>query len=244
MINYIIVDDDELQIDFLQMHLSQIAGLYCTATYTNAFEARNKIIEQRPELVILDVEMPGLTGIQLVKSLNNPPCVIFVSSHSSYAADAFEVEAIDFIVKPVAPERLMRTIDKAVMTIEHVAAGSVGNMDGFSIERNAFFVKDKNVHIKIEYSDVLYIESSGNFSVIYFANHGKQLVLANLAKMEAQLPSNRFVRISRSLIINIEHISSIGMDTLFIKEEELAIGKPFLDKVMKEVVGKNCIRRS
>ncbi len=243
MINYIIVDDDELQIDFLQMHLSQITGLHCMATYTNAFEARNKIIEQKPELVILDVEMPGLTGIQLVKSLNNPPCVIFVSSHPTYAADAFDVEAIDFIVKPVAPERLMRTIDKAIMTIEQVAV-PVSYADDFSIERSAFFVKDKNVHIKIEYADVLYIESSGNFSVIYFTDQTKQLVLANLAKMEAQLPSNRFVRISRSAIINIEHISSIGLDTLFIKEEELPIGKPFLDRVMKEVVGNNCIRRN
>lgn len=243
MINYIIVDDDELQIDYLQMHLSHIAGLCCMATYTDAFEARNKIIEQRPELIILDVEMPGLTGIQLVKSLNNPPSVIFVSSHSTYAADAFNVEAIDFIVKPVAPERLMRTIDKAIMTIEHVQ-GPVSHVDDFSIERNAFFVKDKNVHIKIEYSDVLYIESSGNFSVIYFTSQDKQLVLANLSKMETQLPSNRFLRISRSAIINIEHISSIGLDTLFIKEEELPIGKPFLNRVMTEVVGNNCIRRS
>jgi len=105
-------------------------------------------------------------------------------------------------------------------------------------------VKDKNVHIKIEYADVLYIESSGNFSIIYFKDQSKQLVLANLAKMEAQLPANRFVRISRSAIINIEHISSIGLDTLFIKEEELSIGKPFVDRVMKEVIGNNCIRRN
>ena len=117
MINYIIVDDDEMQIDFLRMQLDHIEELNCLEVCTNAFDARKKIIELKPDLLILDIEMPELSGIQLVKSIKEVPAVIFVTSHTGYALEAFDVEAIDYIVKPVAPERLIRASWPAILLL-------------------------------------------------------------------------------------------------------------------------------
>ncbi|MBL7704692.1 MAG: response regulator transcription factor [Taibaiella sp.] len=241
MINYIIVDDDELQIDFLQMQLDNIEELHCLAVCTNAFDARKKIIEHKPDLLILDIEMPELSGIQLVKSMKEVPAVIFVTSHTGYAVDAFDVEAIDYIIKPVATERLIRAIDK-VKKLKSSAALNVPEAE-LSFDSDAFFTRDKNTYVKTAYKDVLYIESSGNFSFIHTLDNNKQIVLANLAKMEEQMPSNLFIRISRSFIINKQYVKSINTEQIQLQDIYLNIGKQYAEKVLAAIIGKNVIKR-
>lgn len=241
MINYIIVDDDELQIDFLQMQLDNMEELHCLAVCTNAFDARKKIIEHRPDLLILDIEMPELSGIQLVKSMKEVPAVIFVTSHTGYAVDAFDVEAIDYIIKPVATERLIRAIDK-VKKLKTSPALNVPEAE-LSFDSDAFFTRDKNTYIKTAYKDVLYIESSGNFSFIHTTDNNKQIVLANLAKMEEQMPGNLFIRISRSFIINKQYVKSINTEQIQLQDIYLNIGKQYAEKVLAAIIGKNVIKR-
>lgn len=241
MINYIIVDDDELQIDFLQLQLDNIEELHCLAVCTNAFDARKKIIEYKPDLLILDIEMPELTGIQLVKSMKEVPAVIFVTSHTGYAVDAFDVEAIDYIIKPVATERLIRAIDK-VKKLKASPALNAPDAE-VSFDSDAFFTRDKNTYIKTAYKDVLYIESSGNFSFIHTLDNNKQIVLANLAKMEEQMPGNLFIRISRSFIINKQYVKSINTEQIQLQDTYLNIGKQYAEKVLATIIGKNVIKR-
>lgn len=241
MINYIIVDDDELQIDFLQMQLDNIEELHCLAVCTNAFDARKKIIEHKPDLLILDIEMPELSGIQLVKSMKDVPAVIFVTSHTGYAVEAFDIEAIDYIIKPVATERLIRAIDK-VKKLKTSPALNVPEAE-LSFDSDAFFTRDKNTYVKTAYKDVLYIESSGNFSFIHTIDNNKQIVLANLAKMEEQMPGNLFIRISRSFIINKQYVKSINTEQIQLQDIYLNIGKQYAEKVLATIIGKNVIKR-
>lgn len=241
MINYIIVDDDELQIDFLQMQLHNMEELHCLEVCTNAFDARKKIVELKPDLLILDIEMPGLTGLQLVKSMKELPAVIFVTSHPGYAVDAFEVEAIDYIIKPVAPERLIRAIDK-VKKLKDKQSLNTPDAE-LNFDQDAFFTRDKHTYVKTAYKDVLYIESSGNFSFIHTLCGGKQIVLANLAKMEEQMPGNIFIRISRSFIINKQYVRSINSDQIQVENTFLNIGKQYAEKVLATIIGKNVIKR-
>ncbi len=241
MINYIIVDDDELQIDFLQMQLDNMDELHCLAVCTNAFDARKKIIEHKPDLLILDIEMPELSGIQLVKSMKEVPAVIFVTSHTGYAVEAFDVEAIDYIIKPVATERLIRAIDK-VKKLKTSATLNAPEAE-LSFDSDAFFTRDKNTYIKTAYKDVLYIESSGNFSFIHTLDNNKQIVLANLAKMEEQMPGNLFIRISRSFIINKQYVKSINTEQIQLQDTYLNIGKQYVEKVLAAIIGKNVIKR-
>ncbi len=240
MINYIIVDDDEMQIDFLQLQLENIDELHCLAVCNNAFDARKQIIDHKPDLLLLDIEMPDLTGIQLVKSIKEVPAVIFVTSHPGYAVDAFEVEAIDYIIKPVAPERLIRAIDK----VKKLKATAANNPEAeLSFDADAFFTRDKNTYIKTAYKDVLYIESSGNFSFIHTLSGNKQIVLANLAKMEEQMPAHQFIRISRSFIINKQYVRSINTEQIQVQDTYLNMGKQYADKVLTAIIGKNVIKR-
>lgn len=241
MINYIIVDDDELQIDFLQMQLHNMEELHCLEVCTNAFDARKKIVELKPDLLILDIEMPGLTGLQLVKSMKELPAVIFVTSHPGYAVDAFDVEAIDYIIKPVAPERLIRAIDK-VKKLKDKQSSNTPDAE-LNFDQDAFFTRDKHTYVKTAYKDVLYIESSGNFSFIHTLCGGKQIVLANLAKMEEQMPGNIFIRISRSFIINKQYVRSINSEQIQIENTFLNIGKQYAEKVLATIIGKNVIKR-
>lgn len=241
MINYIIVDDDEMQIDFLQLQLENMDGLHCLAVCSNAFDARKKIIELNPDLLILDIEMPDLTGIQLVKSMQEVPAVIFVTSHTGYAVDAFEVEAIDYIIKPVALERLIRAIDK-VKKLKAAPTLKAPEAE-LSFDSDAFFTRDKNTYVKTAYKDVLYIESSGNFSFIHTLYGSKQIVLANLAKMEEQMPVQQFIRISRSFIINKQYVRSINTEQIQVQDTFLNIGKQYAEKVLTAIIGKNVIKR-
>ena len=241
MINYIIVDDDEMQIDFLQLQLENIDGLRCLAVCSSALDARKQIIEHKPDLLILDIEMPDLTGIQLVKSIKEVPAVIFVTSHTGYAVDAFDVEAVDYIIKPVAPERLIRAIDK-VKKLQSLPVLHAPEAE-LSFDSDAFFTRDKNTYIKTAYKDVLYIESSGNFSFIHTLEGGKQIVLANLAKMEEQMPAHQFIRISRSFIINKQYVRSINTEQIQLKDTYLNIGKQYAEKVLTAIIGKNVIKR-
>lgn len=241
MINYIIVDDDELQTDFLQMQLDNMEELHCLAVCTNAFDARKKIIEHKPDLLILDIEMPELSGIQLVKSMKEVPAVIFVTSHTGYAVDAFDVEAIDYIIKPVATERLIRAIDK-VKKLKTSPTLNAPEAE-LSFDSDAFFTRDKNTYIKTAYKDVLYIESSGNFSFIHTIDNNKQIVLANLAKMEEQMPGNLFIRVSRSFIINKLYVKSINTEQIQLQDTYLNIGKQYAEKVLATIIGKNVIKR-
>ena len=161
-LQYIIADDDELYKEVIQQQLALIPDLSCIAACSSAIEAGQKLRELSPDLLILDVEMPGLTGIQLMKTLTTQPMVIFISSHPTYAVDAFEVDAVDYLVKPVSTERLMRAVEKARALAElkkNIAPGE-GFKNG---TENAFFIKEKNAFVKNNHEEVLYIQSLGDF---------------------------------------------------------------------------------
>jgi two-component system LytT family response regulator len=241
-ITYIIADDDPLYRELTLQHLQLVPDLQCLAVCENAIEAKSQLQQHFPDLLVLDVEMPGLTGIQLAKSLTQLPLIIFISSHPIYAADAFEVDAIDYLVKPAQPERLLRAIDKARVMIE--MKRSITNNDGFkNTADNAFFIKDKNAFVRINYTDVLYIESLGDFINIFLQNGEKKIALVSLKNVEQQLPATNFVRISRTHIVNKEKVTAVDNGNIFLNKVQLHIGKTYTDAVMQAVIGNTAIKR-
>ena len=172
LISYIIADDDEIYREFTLQQLQLIPHLDCMAVCESAVAVTNELLTKKPDLLILDVEMPGLSGIQLAKSMKYLPLIIFISSHSHYAADAFDVDAVDYLVKPAAPERLIRAIEKVRMLLE--LKNNIGTEEAFrNTGDNSFFIKDKNSFIKINYEDVIYIQSLGDFVNIFLVNDKK-----------------------------------------------------------------------
>lgn len=241
-LTYIIADDDPIYMELTLQYLQMIPDLTCLASCDNAFEASKQLKEFLPDLLILDVEMPGLSGLQLAKSLTRLPLIIFITSHSHYAADAFEVDAIDFLIKPVMPERLIRAVEKARALQE--MKNFILPHEGFKTSNGlSFFIKDKNTFIKINYSDVLYIESLGDFVNIFLKDGEKKIALVSMKNLQQQLPPTHFIRISRTHMVNKDKITAIETSMLQLDKIQLVIGKTYAEIVLQAVIGNTAVKR-
>jgi two-component system, LytTR family, response regulator len=242
IMTYLLADDDPLYREITQQQLGLIQNLTCVAVCESAIEASAILQNEQPDLLILDIEMPALTGIQLARSLTKLPLIIFISSHASYAVDAFEIDAIDYLVKPVTTERLMRAIEKARQLME--MKNTITLNEGFKKENSdSFFIKEKNAFIRIHYNEVMYIESLGDFVNIFLENGQKKIALVSMKNIELQLPSQDFIRVARTHIVNKQKITAIDTNTVSLNKIQLSIGKTFADVVLQTVMGDNNIKR-
>jgi DNA-binding LytR/AlgR family response regulator len=224
------------------VQLNAISGLQCLAVCENALITREKLQHLTPDLLILDVEMPGLSGIQLAKSLKQLPYTIFITSHPNYAADAFELDAVDYLVKPVQSERLLRAIDK-VRALAEIKADTPATEAFQQKDEESFFIKDKNTFIRIANSDVLYAESLGDFVNLYLQNGEKKIVLVSMKNLEQQLPASIFIRISRTHMVNKQKVTAIDNDLAHIGKIQLHIGKTYTETVVNNIIGNQAIKR-
>jgi DNA-binding LytR/AlgR family response regulator len=240
-LTYILADDDEMYRDYTNSQLQQIEGLSCLEICMDAISTRTALGHLKPDLLVLDIEMPGLSGIQLVKSLQNLPFIIFITSHKNYAADAFEIDAVDYLVKPVPIERMFRAIDK-VKKLVAIQSDSTAQGSFQPHDNDAFFLKEKNVYHKIPFNTVLFAESMGDFVNFILEDGTKKIALVNMGNLEAQLPAC-FLRISRSHIVNIQKIKSLQPELVQLDVYQLPIGVTYRNAVMDKVVGNKIIKR-
>ncbi len=241
-ISYILADDELIYHEVIKQYLSAVPELTCLLVCKSAMEVNQCLHQLEPDFLILDVEMPGLSGLQLIKSLSKQPYVIFISAHPHYALDAFEVDAIDFIKKPLPPERLIRAIEKVRKLIELKEA--INQYE--SVKPNdvdSFFVREEGTYCRIYYKDVQYFESLTDFTKIHLSGGVVKLALVNLKNLMLQLPNDKFVRISRTHIVNTMCIASIGKEEVVLNHVRLPIGNTYLESVTQQVVGNNVIRR-
>ena len=242
VIKYLIADDDPMYLSSTIDQLSLIPNLECLAVCNSAVEANGILQTQLPDLLILDVEMPGLMGIQLAKSLKINPLIIFISSHAHYAIDAFEVDAVDYLLKPVSIEKMMRAIEKVRVLYE--MKKTIPAHEGFKTESNdSFFIKEKNIYLRIFICEVLYIESLGDFVNIFLDNGQKKIALVSLKNIELQLPANNFLRISRTHIVNKQKITALSSGSVLLNKIELNIGKTYVENTTNEIIGNSGIKR-
>ena len=241
-LTYILADDDELYREYTLQQLTGIPGLECLAVCENALTTREQLQHHQPDLLVLDVEMPGLTGIQLAKSIKQLPLTIFITSHPNYAADAYELDAVDYLVKPVQPERLLRAIDK-VRVLAGIKANTAPGEAFQQKDEESFFIKDKNVFLRIAYADVLYAESLGDFVNIFLQNGEKKIALVSMKNLEQQLPAQQFIRVSRSHLANRQKVTAVDSDAVYINKLKLPIGKTYAEDVMNAIIGNHVIKR-
>ncbi|RNL53416.1 LytR/AlgR family response regulator transcription factor [Pedobacter jejuensis] len=203
----LIVDDNEIERDAIEMHLKKIAPLSISAICDNGIEAAAFLATNHVDIVFSDIDMPELSGMALLKTLKNKPLFIFITSFSQYAAESFELDALDFIVKPANFERLLKATNKAIEYLELRKLVDNTYSDVPNSSEEYFFFKETKGITKLNYSDVVYIESMGDFSKIYTKND-KHIILVGLKNLEKQLP-NYFCRVHKQYIINVHHISTI-----------------------------------
>ena len=245
MLNTIIVDDEPLARDILETYIEQIPELNLVAKCSNALEANNILQSEDVDLMFLDIQMPQVTGTEFLKSLNNPPMVIFTTAYPNYAIEGFELDALDYLLKPIPMDRFMKAVNRAVEMknlfsstnpeTAEVVDRPAGEKEGF------VFVKSDKKLVKIHYSDIIYIEGLKDY-VIIRCKDTRVITLQTMKSLEARMPANIFKRIHRSYIVNLDEINAVVGNMVEVTEKgqskNLPIGKNYKDELL-EIVNKN-----
>lgn len=241
----IIIEDNLIERDALALKLKKIAGLDLKASFADGLEALSYLKNNKVELIFSDIDMPDLSGIELLKSLQHPPAFIFISSHSEHAAESFNLDVIDFIVKPVKIERLIKAVDKAFAFLEqnqsHTSDIEIASKEA---EMDFFFIKENNIHIKVNVDDVLYIESMGDFSKIIVKDNKSHMVLISLKNLEKQLSPLKFMRVHKQFMVNLSQIVSIANSDLKLSNQQLIpVSSSQKQILMDEFINKRTLSR-
>ena len=227
MTKVLIIDDEPLALDILENYIERIPELELVARCDNAIDANECIQNEDVDLVFLDIQMPQMTGIELIKSLRNPPKFVFTTAYTEYAVDGFELDALDYLVKPIAFERFMKAFNTYRESVE--LKTGLNNADDF------FFVKADKKLIKIHFNEILYIEGLKDY-VIIKKEKGRVIALQTMKSLESKLPSNTFMRVHRSYIVNIDKIKAIVGNSIELIEggqvKHIPIGKNYKDDLI------------
>ena len=231
MIQTIIVDDEPLARDIIKTHISKIPNWNVVATCINAEEAYEALLKNDINVIFLDIQMPVITGVEFLQSLKNPPLVIFTTADSEYAIKGFELNVIDYLLKPIAFSRFYQAIEKANLKLEAINENKnvIDNINTY------FFVKHNGKLIKVVYADILYIKAEQEYSFIFTIND-KLLVSMHLKMLEGILPVKLFTRVHRSYIIPQEKITSIHGNIVQIgKNIQISIGSKYKENLISKL---------
>lgn len=243
MINVIIVDDEPLAQDVLETYIEKVPELHLVKKCGNAFEANEVLKNNQVDLMFLDIQMPQLTGIDFLKTLSKPPLVIFTTAYPNYAIEGFELNALDYLLKPISAERFMKAVNKATEQIELQGKESPSNT-GQTPEEDSpdyIFVKADKKLVKINFDEIIYIEGLKDYVIIRLENT-RVITLQTMKSLEDKLPMAMFKRIHRSYIVNINKISAIVGNMVEVMEKgqakHLPVGKNYRDELL-DMVNKN-----
>ena len=215
-IRTIIIDDDPFWQDLLTKQVNHISILEHVGTYSSALDAYSQIAAGNIDLLLLDIDMPNISGINFVKSLDNSPLIVFVTSHPQFAVDGFEVAAVDFLIKPFELERFIKSIERVRQRLEANNALKSGYA---APSEEYFFIKTQQEAVKLRYDDVIYIKSLENYVQVFTVSGQIHTTSLTLTTCEKILPSSIFIRIHRSFLINSRFLTSINKNTLSLKGE-------------------------
>lgn len=242
--NCLIIDDDEIERDLLDSYLSLSTNFNIIANCESSIAAA-KILsdgDQSIDVVFSDIDMPNLSGLDLLKNLKNPPVFVFVTSFPEYALDSIDLDALDFLVKPVSLDRLVKAANKVIAYL-NLKNGAQIEQKIQSSSEDYFFIKDAKGHVKIRFNDVLYIESLGDFSKLFLVAQKEHLVLVNLKNMEQQLPQETFTRVHRQFIINLNALTEINGNELILGDDtKVPLGLAYRKDII-EFINKKTLQR-
>ncbi|HEY4205711.1 MAG TPA: LytTR family DNA-binding domain-containing protein [Puia sp.] len=226
MLRCIAVDDEPLALRLLVEYIRKVSFLELTATCGDAFEAARVLEEKEVDLVFIDIQMPGLTGLQFIQSLTRRPMVILVTAYKKFAPEGFDLDVVDYLIKPVGLDRFMKACNKA-QELHQLRTKAGGNK-----EADFFFVNVDYSLVKVMYNDITWIESSGDYVKIYMKSMPKPLLVRMSAKnMEAELPGDKFIRIHKSYIVAVSSITAVRKSSVFIDALELPVGETYRDAI-------------
>ena len=231
--NCIIVDDEPLAREAMKLLIEESSNLQLIGSFNSASTASDFMEQHVTDLVFLDIQMPGITGIEFARTISKKTLVIFTTAYTEYALDSYEVDAIDYLIKPVEAERFQKAVDKALsyhsllLKEEKEAIETVVTAD-------YFFVKAERRYFKVNFSDILFIEGLKDYVIIQLSDQ-RIITRMSLKAIFDLLPKSTFLRVNKSYIVNTGHIESFD---IFIKSYEIAIGNSYRDDFFEGFVMK------
>jgi DNA-binding LytR/AlgR family response regulator len=232
IISCLIVDDEPIARQIIETYCNHLSMLHVLGSCANALEAKEILQSNQVDIIFLDVNMPVLDGIAFLKTLKNPPQVIFTTAYKEYATDAFDLSACDYLLKPFSLERFIIAVDKALdkLNLSNNAANSSDN----TISENYVFIKADGKIYKVFFNDILFAEAYGNYTKI---TTSQTTLLTNMTftAVEALLPKSIFLRTHRSFIINKSSITYIEGNIVLIGKKEIPIGSNYKNDFLNEI---------
>ncbi len=205
MIRCITIDDEPLALKQIASYIEKTPFLQLVSTCESAIEALEVLQNESVDLMFVDINMPDLNGLDLVKSLNNPPKVIFTTAYSEYAIDGFKVEALDYLLKPISYSDFLKSANKAKQWFNLVE----NTVEELKTDNEFLFIKSEYKIVRINYNDIKYIEGMREYVRIHLEGNKPIMSLLSIKLLEAQLPANKFMRVHRSYLVNLSKITTI-----------------------------------
>lgn len=230
IIKCIAVDDEPLALDIIRDYISQVPFLKLVKTFSDGISVVEYLASNEVDLIFLDIEMGGLSGTQLLKSLSKMPNVIMTTAYRNYAADAFDLNVTDYLLKPFSFERFLKAVEKSCASIKAERKPSLSGNEA----KDFFFVKSNYKMVKVNYDDILYIEGLSEYIVIH-TKTAKIITLQSFKNIEQTLPESRFIRIHKSYMVSLNKIECVEGQYVKIANKELPVGDKYKKKFISVI---------
>jgi DNA-binding LytR/AlgR family response regulator len=224
----IIVDDEPLAREGMERLVNDAGIFELVATCMNALEANKILSREKIDLMFLDIQMPGMRGIDFLKTLQTKPLVIITTAYPNFALEGFELNVLDYLVKPITTERFLKAVNRA----SELTDGRSGEKQPGKAD--FFFIRSASNYEKVFFNEILYIEASQNYMTVH-TEKGKLMALITIKSLEEQLPSKKFLRIHKSYIISLEKITALRGNEVVIGTQKIPVGKNYKEELLKIV---------
>lgn len=238
-LNCLIIDDEPMARKGLEEYVHEVDFLHLAGQCENAVKASALLQEGNIDLLLLDIHMPKLSGIEFLKTLKNPPMVIFTTAYSEYALEGYSLDIIDYLVKPIPFERFLKAVQKAhdFYVLKQKAEANPQTQPDY------FFIKCDHKFEKVNYNDVLYVEAMQNYCIIHTAER-KMIAYITFSGLESQLPANRFLKVHKSFLVSLSKVKAVEGNEILVDKARIPISRNLKDEVMQKIMGDNLFKRS
>ena len=232
-IRCLLIDDEPPALKVLQSHISQIGGLEVVGMCHNAVEAVEVLRQKQVDVIFLDIKMPKIIGTDFLRSLSHPPQVIFVTAYREYALEGFELEAVDYLVKPVSFERFLKAVSRLQ---RNNWKNPVSEEKVYESNPEAFvYLKTDRVMHRVLVNEILYIESWKDYVKLFLTGERTLLVKQSISALENMLSNHQFLRVHRSYIVSLKSITSYDKTNIYVQQNEIPIGRLYKQTVMNQL---------
>jgi len=231
--NYVIVDDEPLALEGLKRQLQEFDFLTLSATFSNSLKASSFLEANKVDLLFLDISMPNLSGIEMLNSLSHKPLVIFTTAHPKHAMEAFQLDALDYLIKPFSFEKLVKAVNKAQLMLKTTTTAN---------RADYIFIRSEGSFHRLYYNEIIYIEGMKDYVKVH-STKGMLTVAMNLHGISEKLPKDAFIRVHKSFIVNKKKITQIDSIELMLDSVKVPIGGTFREALQNEVLSENMIKK-